>query len=115
MTCGDREIDTPKDFEDDQEGESEGLKLPRTYTNGSMVEIEGDPINGKKDSRSLSERDFLDIKEETGSQTSLDDIFRSESISSTIIQAVIERQFNIDAVACTGAVSYTHLTLPTKA
>ena len=103
MTCGDREIDTPKDFEDDdQEGESEGLKLPRTYTNGSMVEIEGDPIDGKKDSRSLSERDFLDIKEETGSQTSLDDIFRSESISSTIIQAVIERQFNIDAVACTG-------------
>ena len=62
-----------------------------------MVEIEGDPIDERKESSS-----FLDIQEENGSQTSLDDIFRHESFSSNVVQAVIERQFNIDAVACTG-------------
>ncbi|XP_066917148.1 huntingtin-like isoform X4 [Clytia hemisphaerica] len=86
------------DSEMDQENE-EGLKLPRTYTNGSMVEIEGDPLGAKRD---RLESAFLDIQEETSSQTSMDEIFRNESFCSTVVQAVVERQFNIDAVACTG-------------
>jgi len=63
-----------------------------------MVEIEGDPLASKRD---RLESAFVDIQEQEGSQSSIDELFRNESFSSTIVQAVIERQFNIDAVACT--------------
>ena len=64
-----------------------------------MVEIEGDPLATKRD---RLESAFVDIQEEKGSQSSIDELFRNDSFSSTVVQAVIERQFNIDAVACTG-------------
>ena len=84
---------------DDERNEGEGLTLPRTYTNGSMVEIEGDPLMFQ---RERLESNFVDIHEETASQSSMDELLRNESICSSDVRSIIERQFNIDAVACTG-------------
>lgn len=79
-----------------EEEEDGGLQLPRTYTQGSMVNIESEPVSFHRDHLGSTVSDIPD----NVSQSSLDELYRFESVSSADIRAVIERQFNFDAVTC---------------
>ncbi|XP_057306791.1 huntingtin-like isoform X2 [Hydractinia symbiolongicarpus] len=81
-----------------EEEEDDGLQLPRTYTQGSMVNIESEPVSFHRDHLGSTVSDIPD----NVSQSSLDELYRFESVSSADICAVIERQFNFDAVTCIG-------------
>lgn len=63
-----------------------------------MVNIEEDPLGVH---RERLESTYLD-PQDGSSQTSLEELIRNESICSSDVRTFIERQFNIDAVACTG-------------
>ena len=77
-------LDIPTDFED-------GLDLPRTYTQGSMVNIESDVEGYVTDNLNRS----------YSSQDTLDDLDESESFTKGS-SAASQSHLNFDAVTCTG-------------
>lgn len=75
--------------------EAEESLIPRTYTQGSIVNIES---SFKRDHLGSE----LELPYEDGSQSSIDDIFRGDSVSSADIRSAIETHFVFDAVTCIG-------------